>query len=376
LRLQKNTNDLEATYYLARVHSMAYSTHLVEVPIGTENAMPVFEHPVYDRYVPGFAERFTNEETRKAAFQDLTNAIALYQRALVLLKQSTNIDERRRMALSVPLGLAWCLEQAGRTNDAISMYRKTLEAAWRMEVTCDFDFKEWATNRWDNVKVRRNPPRADALGCMGLGICYSNEIIDYLLGLLDRAKDKQEIAQLNEDKKTVRTMMMRRPVTPIVIPLEANAEFSDLVNENASVAFDLDGSGIKRKWAWLTPKAGWLVFDFERTGCVESALQMFGNVTFWIFWPNGYEALSALDDNGDDVLSGDELRGLAIWNDRNCDGVSEPGEVTPVEELGIEVISCSSQVDANGMHWNSAGVIMTNGTMRASYDWIVAEHAD
>jgi len=42
-----------------------------------------------------------------------------------------------------------------------------------------------------------------------------------------------------------------------------------------------------------------------------------------------------------------------------------------VEELGIEVISCSSQLDANGMRWNPAGVILTNGTIRASYDWIV-----
>src|SRR5262249_2243875 len=153
LRLEKNTNDLEATYYLARVHSMAYSTHLIEVPIGTKDAMPVFEHPGYDRYVPTFAERFTNEDARKAAFENLTNAIALYQRALVLLKKSTNTDEQRWMVLSVPLGLAWCLEQAGRTNDAIPMYRKALEAAWKIEVTHDFDFKEWVTNSWDNVKA-------------------------------------------------------------------------------------------------------------------------------------------------------------------------------------------------------------------------------
>jgi hypothetical protein len=108
---------------------------------------------------------------------------------------------------------------------------------------------------------------------------------------------------------------------------------------------------------------------------VDSALQMFGNVTFWIFWPNGYEALSVLDDNGDGVLSGPELRGLAIWNDRNCDGVSEPGEVVSVEELGIEVISCGSEVDANGMRWNPAGVIMRGGEIRASYDWIAPSGA-
>jgi hypothetical protein len=44
-----------------------------------------------------------------------------------------------------------------------------------------------------------------------------------------------------------------------------------------------------------------------------------------------------------------------------------------VGEIGIEVISCNSQMDANGMNWNPAGVIMKNGEVRASYDWIVPE---
>ena len=46
-------------------------------------------------------------------------------------------------------------------------------------------------------------------------------------------------------------------------------------------------------------------------------------VTFWIFWDNGYEALQSLDDNQDGKLEGDELKGLAIWQDRNCDGISD-----------------------------------------------------
>src|SRR5438552_9313035 len=98
---------------------------------------------------------------------------------------------------------------------------------------------------------------------------------------------------------------------------------------------------------------------------------MFGNVAFWIFWPDGYTALSSLDDNGDDVLSGPELRGLAVWNDRNSDGISDSGEVIPVEDLGIASISCRSQIDGRGMHCNPAGVVFTNGLSRATYDWIV-----
>ncbi len=371
LRLEKDTNDLGATYCLARLHSMASATNLAEISVRKENSEPVLSRP-WESDVPQAVQTFSSIEARKAAFEHLTNAIAFYERAIFLLKRSANIAERKWMVVPTQLGWAWCLDQAGRTNDAIAMYRKTLKVAWKIEVTGDFDFKQWVSDAWGDVKAGRNPIRSHPGGSIG-DFSYSEEIIGYLLRLLDPVKDAQEIAQLNQDKKTLSSMA--RWVTPILIPLEANTGFNDLVEQKASVDFDLDGSGFKRKWAWITPKAGWLVFDAERTGCVESALQMFGNVTFWIFWPNGYEALSALDDNGDGVLSGAELRGLAIWNDRNSDGVSDPGEVIPVEELGIEVISCSNQIDANGMHWNPAGVIMSNGTIRASYDWVVPQHA-
>jgi len=98
---------------------------------------------------------------------------------------------------------------------------------------------------------------------------------------------------------------------------------------------------------------------------------MFGNVTFWIFWRDGYEALRALDDNGDGVLSGAELHGLALWSDVNGNGVSEPGEVIPLEALGITSLSCTSQRHASGIEWNPTGVGFKDGTTRPSYDWIV-----
>jgi tetratricopeptide (TPR) repeat protein len=296
-RLQKDTNDLEATYYLARAQSIAYAyvNGTVGISVRQTDGMPMYLHSSSDRGIPDSVQTFDTEEARKLGHQHLTNAIALYQRAVVLLKRSTNIDERAWTVLPVPLGLAWCLEQAGRTNDAISMYRKTLEAAWRIEVTGDFDFKQWVTNSWDNVKATAYPPGTNTfLG--SIWVNYSGEIIDCLLRLLDSVKDKEEIGHLKFEKWKITRLEGERQISPILIPLESDARFDELVDESASVAFDLDGSGLKRRWAWITPKAGWLVYDPERTGCVESALQMFGNVTFWIFWPNGYESLISLDD--------------------------------------------------------------------------------
>jgi hypothetical protein len=40
--------------------------------------------------------------------------------------------------------------------------------------------------------------------------------------------------------------------------------------------------------------------------------QMFGNVSYWIFWRDGYAAFSALDDNGDGLLRGSESKGLPL----------------------------------------------------------------
>ena len=140
------------------------------------------------------------------------------------------------------------------------------------------------------------------------------------------------------------------------------------------MAFDADGSGLPRQWTWIHPTAGWLVHDPERKGQITSALQWFGNVTFWLFWANGYEALSALDDDDSGALTGEELRDLAIWHDRNTNGISEPGEVRPLSDHGIVGLSCR-YVDGDGITlaaFSPDGVQLTNGRTRTSYDVLLS----
>ena len=36
------------------------------------------------------------------------------------------------------------------------------------------------------------------------------------------------------------------------------------------MVFDADGSGIAKRWTWITPRAGWLVSDIRREGRIES----------------------------------------------------------------------------------------------------------
>jgi hypothetical protein len=63
-------------------------------------------------------------------------------------------------------------------------------------------------------------------------------------------------------------------------------------------------------------------------------------VTFWLFWDNGYAALGTSD--GDGVLTGRELHGLAVWVDDNGDGVGQPNEVKALADLGVVAVSCQA----------------------------------
>lgn len=222
---------------------------------------------------------------------------------------------------------------------------------------------------WNDVRAGQNPIRSRQRGYLGPGVCYSEEVIGYMLAILNPEKDAKEIADLKERKKKLDSM--GRAVTPILIPLEPTIPFSGLVNSNANIVFDLDGSGMPRQWGWTTPKAAWLVFDSKGDGKITSALQMFGSVTFWIFWQDGYAALASLDDDGDSALRGLELSNLALWQDRDGNGVSDSGEVLPLQAAGIIAISCRSQTFSGEMKWNPDGVTFTDGEVRPTYDWIV-----
>ena len=168
-----------------------------------------------------------------------------------------------------------------------------------------------------------------------------------------------------------------RPITPVAIPLSDSASAKAIVDLDATVRFDADGSGRRRAWTWITPDAGWLVYDAPGTGEIASALRLFGNVTFWAFWNNGYEPMSALDDDGNGELAGSELRHLAIWRDVDSDGVSDRSEVRPLLAHGIVGLSCRAVV-GDGVFAAAVaerGVRLSDGRTRPTYDVILRPSA-
>lgn len=372
-KLKHQPDSFDLHYQLARAHAMAAFTESGEVTVYKSKNPPgavQYTEGGGDNGTPlewGFRQEANGGLKGKEVGMNLSCALTHYQTAIGLLRKTEDHAKIRSEISKVYLGYAWCLEKAGVKRLALERYRETFCIAWSLEVSRSFDVQAWKNGARLNLKGLEPTTRSQIdPGHLGPGICLSEEAISYMLRILDKEKDAAEISVLNQHKRTLEKM--GRSVTPILIPL-SDAPFETLVDPAAQISFDLDGSGLKRHWGWITPKAAWLVFDGKQSGQITSGLQMFGSVTFWIFWRDGYQALGSLDANGDDKLTGGELIGLALWHDADGDGVSDPGEVRPIAEHGIDQLSCRGEAAGPGLRLNRHGVRFKDGTFRASYDW-------
>jgi hypothetical protein len=332
----KDPKDAKIRFNLARAYAMAYASKVDTVQVFKGKEAQGVWFGFTPKSVP-FTPKMTDDPAKnKAAQENLSKAIERY-------KETMEIDPK---LLAARMGLAWCLDQRKKKDDAIKEYRGVIREGWMKE------------ENLKSLPLGGNSITAEAAG--------------YLIPLLDAEKDKTEIAELQE--RMAKLKKLPRPVTPIVLPLRDGLTAYDMVNPKARVRFDADGSGLSEEWTWFTRDAGILVYDPHHKKKITSALQWFGNVTFWMFWDNGYEALKALDDNGDGVLTGKELAGLAVWVDANGNGICEPGEVKTLAELGIVALSCRYETDTNhpdAIPFNRAGVTFRDGKTRPTFDVVL-----
>ncbi len=185
-----------------------------------------------------------------------------------------------------------------------------------------------------------------------------------------RTDESVRLATVRSTLKAMKELPPPRGIEPLILSIDRAHSLAALVAPEVHSSFDLDGTGRPQRWTWVKPDAGILCWDPEHTGAITSGRQLFGSVTWWIFFENGYRALDALDDNRDGELRGMELSGLALWFDRNSNGVSDPGEVLPIESTGIAAISCRATDVEDGCAANLRGLTMADGRVLPTYDWV------
>lgn len=314
---------------LARVHALAYAQDARKLATARASG-ELYEHSWESSAVPLPPEGATQQRGDQTY---LARALEIYEEVLGARPDDPYLQ----------IGYAWCLEENGDRARAVGLYRAAGAAAWAED------------------------QRISSLEFGALTL--TQEAALRLIGLLDREDDAAEIAEL--ERRMSHLDQIGRWITPIVIPLDDGLAPADLFDLAAAVPFDLDGSGVARAWRWITPQAAWLVWDPTGAGEITSGLDLFGSVTFWLFWENGYEALAALDDDGNGRLAGSEMLGLALWRDGNGDGLSQPGEVRPLAAWGIAALSVAHEPHPAGFPYSPRGLLLENGGSRPSYDWIL-----
>lgn len=159
-------------------------------------------------------------------------------------------------------------------------------------------------------------------------------------------------------------------VTPIVFSLESHLSLADLLAPGRVVSFDLDGDGIAEERPWVKPTTGFLVWDGDGDGRIASGREMFGSVTWWLFFPNGYRAMDALDDNRDGWLGAGELDGMSIWFDCNSNGVTDARELVSLDSLDIAAIATQPNGYDGRCPMCTPGLKLGDGRILPTYDWI------
>ncbi|MHC1699870.1 MAG: calcium-binding protein [Humidesulfovibrio sp.] len=167
------------------------------------------------------------------------------------------------------------------------------------------------------------------------------------------------------------------PYSPIILDLDGN-EVRSTALATSTVHFDLDASGFAERTAWVGAGDGLLVRDLNADGIINDGRELFGNATVL---PNGsvahqgFQALSALDVNGDHVLNTIDaaFQELKVWRDLDGDGQTDAGELSTLAESGITGINTeyvyNGTLDASGnMDYGDGTFVRADGTTGALAD--------
>lgn len=360
----KHPKSAEAYYTLGRIHYLAFHLKRRQIPAFSFRATKDAPPYLAPQWMLGWQgdKKTGNEIEPKELVTHAAAAIHNFQEAVRL----KNYEEPGL----IHLGIASLEEEFATWNEQAKATDLPPELTGITIAKLRADYAEALTVAMAKDTGLTNLPVS------GLESITSYEAAKALIRLADKAdaplsaSERKDLEKAQDASRHFKSLRMG-PITPMVFSFRAVTHLDELLAPEIAVDFDLRGYGPRERWPWVRPELGLLVWDPLHTGRIESARQLFGGYTFEIFRGNGYDALAALDANGDGILSGAELDGISVWFDRNSDGLSTPDEVTPVRDLGIISIATTAE-ERDGVHpTNAHGLTLRDGRTLPTWDWMV-----
>ncbi|RYG49487.1 hypothetical protein EON79_01115 [bacterium] len=345
--LRLHPKDPEAYYALGRIQYAVYGSTDPRA-IRMYSAKPPFRFP---RDYPSFSESEGVKPKSDAA------TLKLVHNTFSNLKKALSMDKGREPGLYA-LTLACVYEatapiatkldrKATRQiflDEAYRKYRLAFDAAGKVDLDREYAQKPGSYEKW-----------------------ISMEAAEALL----RLKPKQNVEEIAAHVKTIEAKPSGY-ITPIVFSLSADTSLEGLLDRSKRVKFDLDGTGAPQSYPWTRAETAILVWQPDPSVAITSGRQLFGSATWWMMYRDGYAALAALDNDANGWLEGKELNGLAVWRDANQNGLSDPGEVVPVQTVGIQGLATRSTGRTGRSLVSRDGLRMADGRQLSTYDWVVS----
>lgn len=125
---------------------------------------------------------------------------------------------------------------------------------------------------------------------------------------------------------------------PLILDLDGNGLDLTDVRNGEGVNFDITGDGTKENVSWVKSSDGFLVYDRNGNGTIDSGRELFGDQHGAL---NGFEELAKFDSDDNGVIDNNDsiYSDLSVWQDLNQNGISEENELNSLENMKIGEIS-------------------------------------